>query len=375
MNQQTMQNLTLFDLLARSWRCPSAIADLCFSADGSTVAFTSVDGTVAIAAVADQEPPESRIRVSGDLGQMTIRPRERPPVPLIASAAFGDGDAPLAAYLHSGFLIGTAAGEVVHLTADGDVAETLIKIEGPVVAIDHSARTAVTAVSDGHDVFLSRNRGDVARLEHAATSLTGALAFSPDGRRLACGSSNGLSIWAIEGPASLIRDFSFPARPTSIRWSGYGTWLACGLEAGGFALIGLADGLTDTVAGFPSPVRTVCWSPPANALLASGAFRIAGWSMTAPPLDGETAGALETGRAGLVLVETVAAHPQKKLVAAGYANGRITVAQIGGRDELLVRPLGSGVTALAWSADGRHLAAGMVDGTVAIITFPAQMFK
>ncbi|MEI9405817.1 hypothetical protein [Mesorhizobium argentiipisi] len=87
MNQQTMQNLTLFDLLARSWRRPSAIADLCFSADGLTVAFTSVDGTVAIAAVADQEPPESRIRVSGDLGQTTIRPREKPPVPLIASAA------------------------------------------------------------------------------------------------------------------------------------------------------------------------------------------------------------------------------------------------------------------------------------------------
>ena len=87
MNQQTMQNLTLFDLLARSWQRPSAIADLRFSADGSTVAFTSVDGTVAIAAVADHEPPESRIRVSDDLGQTTIRPREKPPVPLIATAA------------------------------------------------------------------------------------------------------------------------------------------------------------------------------------------------------------------------------------------------------------------------------------------------
>ncbi|TPM24222.1 WD40 repeat domain-containing protein [Mesorhizobium sp. B2-3-5] len=375
MNQQMMQNLTLFELLARSWRRPSAVAALCFSADDSTVAFTSVDGTVAIAAVADQEPPESRIRVSGDLGQTTIRPREKPPVPLIASAAFGDGDPPLVAYLRSGFLVGTAAGEAVHLTAGGEVAETLVKIEGPIVAIDHSARTAVTAVSDGHDVFLSRNRGDVARLERNVTSSTHAVAFSPGGRRLACGLGNGLSIWAVEGPASLIRDFSLPARPISIRWSGDGTWLACGLETGGFGLISPADGLTAIVAGFPSPVRAVCWSAPANALLASGAFRIAGWSMTAPPLDGETAGALETGRAGLVLVETVAAHPQKKLVAAGYANGRITVAQIGGRDELVIRSLGSGITALAWSGDGRHLAAGMVDGTAAIITFPVQMFK
>ena len=161
----------------------------------------------------------------------------------------------------------------------------------------------------------------------------------------------------------------------SIRWSRDGIWLACGLEAGGFALVSLAEGRADIVAGFPSPVRTVCWSQPANALFASGAFRIAGWSMTAPPVGGETSGVLETGRAGLVLVEAVAAHPEKKLIAAGYANGRITIAQIGGRDELLVRPLGSAVTALAWSGDGRHLAMGSVDGTAAIVTFPAQMFK
>jgi WD40 repeat protein len=370
-----MQNLTLFDLLARSWRRPSPIADLRFSGDGSTVAFTCVDGTVAIATVADHEPPESRIRVSNDLGQTTIRPREKPPVPLIATAAFGDGDVPLAAYARSGFLVGAASGEVLHLTADGEAAACLVKIDGPVVAIDHSARTDTIAISNGHDVLLSRGQGDAVKLKHATTSSTDALAFSPGGRRLACGLGEGLSIWSVEGDAALIRDVAFPARPVSIRWSSDGTWLACGLETGGFALVSLADGRTGIVAGFPSPVRTVCWSQPANGLFASGAFRIAGWSMAAPPLDGETSGALETGRAGLVLVETVATHPEKKLIAAGYANGRITVAEIGARDELLVRPLGSAVTALAWSGDGRHLAVGAVDGTAAIVTFPAQMFK
>lgn len=375
MNQRAIQNLTLFDLLARSWRRPSAVADLRFSADGSAVAFTCVDGTVAIAAVADQEPPESRIRVSGDLGQSTIRPREKLPAPLIATAALGDGDVPLASYLRSGFLVGTAAGEAVHLSADGNVLETLVKIDGPVVAIDHSDQAALTAVSNGHDVFLSRGGGDAVRLRHGTTSSTEAIAFSPDGRHLACGFDDGLSIRALEDGATPTRDISLPARPLSMRWSGGGIWLACGLETGGFALVGMTDGRADIVAGFPSPVRTVCWSLPENALFASGAFRIAGWSMTAPPLDGETSGALETGRAGLVPVETVAAHPKKKLIAAGYANGRITIAQIGARDELLIRPLGSPVTALAWSGDGLHLAVGTVDGTAAIITFPAQMFK
>ncbi|WP_254023072.1 WD40 repeat domain-containing protein [Mesorhizobium ventifaucium] len=375
MNQHAIQNLTLFDLLARSWRRPSAVADLRFSADGSTVAFTCVDGTVAIAAVADQEPPESRIRVSGDLGQTTIRPREKLPAPLIATAVLGEGDVPLASYHQSGFLVGTAPGEAVHVTADGNVMEALVKIDGPIVAIDHSPRTAMTAVSNGQDIFLSRGQGDASRLRHGPTPSTDALAFSPDGRRLACGRDNGLSIRAVDGDAAPIRELSFSARPVSIRWSGDGTWLACGLEAGGFALVRAVDGRTDIVAGFPSPVRTLCWSLPENALFASGAFRIAGWSMTFPPLDGDTSGALETGRAGLVPVETLAAHPEKKLIAAGYANGRITIAQIGARDELLVRPLGSAVTALAWSGDGRHLAVGAVDGTAAIVTFPAQMFK
>ena len=375
MNQQTMQNLTLFDLLARSWQRPSAIADLRFSADGSAVAFTSVDGTVAIAAVADHEPPESRIRVSNDLGQTTIRPREKPSVPLIATAAFSDGDVPLAAHAHSGFLVGAASGEALPLTAGGEVAEPLVKIDGPIVAMDYSARGTLTAVSNGKDVFLSSGQGDAVKLKHATTSSIDALAFSPGGRHVACGLDEGLSIWSVEGDAALIRDISLSSRPVSIRWSGDGRWLACGLETGGFALISLADGRADIVAGFPSPVRTVCWSAPANALFASGAFRIAGWSMTAPPFGGETSGALETGRAGLVLVEAVAAHPEKMLIAAGYANGRIIVAQIGSRDELLVRPLGSAVTALAWSGDGRHLAMGTVDGTAAIVTFPAQMFK
>ncbi|RUU45422.1 WD40 repeat domain-containing protein [Mesorhizobium sp. M6A.T.Ce.TU.002.03.1.1] len=375
MNQHAIQNLTLFDLLARSWRRPSAIADLRFSADDSTVAFACVDGTVAIAAVADQEPPQSRIRVSGDLGQTTIRPREKFPLPLIATAVLGDGDVPLANYLSSGFLVGTAAGEAVHLAADGNVMETLVKIDGPVVAVDHSPRTAITAVSNGQDVFLARGQGDAVRLRHGTTPSTDALAFSPGGRRLAHSLDDGLSIWMVDGDTTLIRDIAFSARPISIRWSGDGTWLACGLEAGGFALVCIADGRTCIIAGFPSPVRTVCWSLPENALFASGAFRIAGWSMTAPPLDGEISGALETGRAGLVPVETVAAHPEKKLIAAGYANGRITIAQIGARDELLVRPLGSAVTALAWSSDGQHLAVGTVDGTAAIVTFPASMFK
>lgn len=372
MNQHAMQTLTLFDLLARSWQRPSAVTGLRFSADGSAVAFAGADGTVAIAATADREAPDSRIRVSGDLGQTSIRPRENPPAPLIATASLGDGAVPLAAQARSGFLVGSDGGEVLPLGCDGEIGEPLLRTDGPVIALDRAAQAGVVAAGGEHGCALWRAAGDTRTM--ALDRPLSALALSPDGRRVALGLGDGLSVRATQGSGAA-RQILLPARPISIGWSGDGTWLACALETAGFALVNMADGRTDIVPGFPAPVRTLCWSEPANALFAAGAFRIAGWSMTAPPFGGETAGALETGRAGMVPVEVVAAHPQKKLVAASHANGRITVAQIGTREEIAVRPLGGAVTALAWSDDGRHLAIGSADGTAAIITFPDQMFK
>jgi hypothetical protein len=126
---------------------------------------------------------------------------------------------------------------------------------------------------------------------------------------------------------------------------------------------------------FPGPVRKLDWSQAAHAFFASGAYRIAGWSMDKPALSDSASGALATGQAGFVMVATVAAHPVKDLVAAGYANGRVAVARIGSTEELTVREAGGPVTALLWSADGRHLAVGDALGSAAVVTFPNEVFK
>ena len=77
-----------------------------------------------------------------------------------------------------------------------------------------------------------------------------------------------------------------------------------------------------------------------------------------------------------MVVERVAAHPSRDLIAAGYANGQVGVMRLGQRDELLVRQDGGGaVTALAWSPDGEHLALGTADGLAAVVSFPPHLFK
>ncbi|MQT14807.1 WD40 repeat domain-containing protein [Segnochrobactrum spirostomi] len=361
-----------YDLLARTWRCPAPVTALAFAGDGSAVAFALADGTVAITATADEEAPDRRIRVSADIGRATIRPRRDPLPPL--TLVPGDGSAPLIAPgAGAEFLLGTAAGAVLTLSATGIAGETALAFDRPVTALDRNGATGTVAASDGETLLFSDDPRDPGAIRGAAGSAIGCLALSPDGGLVAIAEDRALTVSDLAGAAPFV--VTLPARPTAIAWRGDGRWIAAPMIEGGFALIDLAGRTSSVVGGFPAPVQTVAFSGPAKALVASGAFRVAGWSMETPPVGDARQGALETGRRGFVAVDRVAAHPKRKLVAAAYENGQILVAQIGKPDELIVRPAGASVTAMEWSADGRELAFGASDGTAALIGFPPQMFK
>ena len=353
------RTLTLFDLLARSWQVAGAVADLRFDAAGTALAVATAAGTVALAAVADAEPPEKRLRVSGDLGQTTIRPRGGSPAPLTLLTGLADAAPPIAAAGGSGFLAGGGDGRVLRLAPDGSTAPTPVALEGPVRALDGSPLGTIAAA-------------DAASLVHDGTTLLRedvvSLAFAPDGRRLAVAQGDSVAILCGDGGAS---DVALPAAGP-MRWRADGGWLAVSLGSAGLGLVDPAGGRSATVGGFPAPVRDLAWSAAADALVAAGAFRIAAWDGSRFPTTDRP---LVTGHPGLVPLTAVACHPSRRLVAAGYANGQVVMAEIGGRDELLLRQSGAEVTALAFSPDGRHLAIGDAAGTAAIATFPPQMFK
>ena len=79
MDQPNLAPPTLFDLLARHWHRPCAIASLAFNADQSAVAFDGVDGSLAIAAMADPEPPAKRVRTSIETARAHPAARETHP--------------------------------------------------------------------------------------------------------------------------------------------------------------------------------------------------------------------------------------------------------------------------------------------------------
>jgi WD40 repeat protein len=366
MNQQTIPNVTLFDLLARNWQRPAPVRQLCFNEDDTILAIGSADGAVALARIGDNEPPESRIAV--DNGQTTISPRQGNPSPLI-STRIQEGAA-LSAYRDGTFLVSTRSGELLHVTLSGEIAGKVLSDRTPITAFAHSHAADLTAVVVRRRLRLQSGEAQSTR-EVDLGELAAVLAsISDDGGLIALAGPDRLSIRRIEDDSGPLWETGLSSPPLSFEWSADGRWLGCGLQTGGLCLLDAKTGESIVFGDFPGPVGTVDWSEAANTVVASGAYRIAGWSVTAAP-----AKALATGRAGFVMVEAVAVHPAKALVAAGYANGRIAVAEIGSPEELTIRDIGGPVTALQWSASGRYLAAGDASGNAAIITFPNEIFK
>ncbi|MFS8056183.1 WD40 repeat domain-containing protein [Rhizobium sp. BR 317] len=366
MNQQTIPNVTLFSLLARNWGRPAPIRQLCFNGDDTALAICSADGAVALARLGDNEPPESRITI--DNGQTTISPRQGNPSPLI-STRIQEGDG-LSAYRGDSFLVSTASGELLHLARSGEIESKVLSDRTPIDAFAHNPATDLTAVVVRRRLRLQSGEPPPSRDVELGDLAPRLVSISDDGALIALSGRDRLSVRRTADASKPLCEISLSSQPQSLKWSPDGRWLGIGQQTGGLCLLDVDGGESIAFSEFPGPIRSIDWSPTVNTVIASGAYRIAGWSM------GTTlAKALATGRAGFVMVETVAAHPVKTLVAAGYANGRIAIAGIGSPDELTIRDSGGAVTALRWSASGRYLAAGDALGNAAIITFPNEIFK
>jgi WD40 repeat protein len=366
---------TLFDLLARQWQRPSGIATIAFNADQSAIAFAGEDGSLALVAMADAEAPATRVRTSIETGRSSIRPREKPVRPAVVVGPVDDRAPLLAPYRRSSFAVSDRDGKILSITPRGQIAPFATRLHGRATALATHVATGRIAWAGGGQIALAAQEeiGSPTPFRHAR--IVTALAFSPDGAQLAASDTAGVSLWRCDRdspPAEL----AFAGAPMGVAWSPDGHWLACPLEEEGFQLLRLADDAGGAVLGYPTPTRSLAWSGPGQALVTAGAYRVAAWSMAAPPLTDAAAGALQTGRPGLVVVEQVAAHPSRDLIAAGYANGQVSIMRLGQRDEMLVRQDGKGaVTALVWSPDGEHLALGTADGLAAVVSFPPHLFK
>lgn len=376
MNRVNPADSTLFSLIGRQWHLGAGVAGMAVNTNESAVAFALNDGAIALVPAADPEPPDTRIRISVENGRSTIHPRQADVEPPRETGPLATGPVPISPFRRSDFLTGDADGRLYVITAQAASTPLDLALDGPVVAIDHHAGTARTVCASATTVQVLSDIYAGAQIPVDPSTPVVAIAFSPDGSDLAVAHGNRLSIWHLAETPTCRRTFDLSAPARAVSWNPEGAWIACPVQDAGLYLLRLADEGSVRLTDYPAPVRTIAWNRNARALATSGAFRIAAWSLETPPFDDPGTGVLPTGRPGLVPLEAVATHPDRALVAAGYANGQVSIAQIGKPDELMLFPDGHGsVTSLIWTESGRYIAFGTDDGTIAVADLPSALFK
>ncbi len=206
--------------------------------------------------------------------------------------------------------------------------------------------------------------GKLKTLDHPST-VTG-LAFDAKGKRLAVSHYNGASLWFVSSQSG---------KPRVLAWKGSHTGVAIHPAADAVvtamqenALHGwrLADEQHMRMTGYPAKPESLGFTRNGKYLASSGADAIVLWPffgggpMGKPPL--------EMAQIEGVLCTRVACHPKEEVVAAGYIDGSVVMAQIGTQKIVVIAErCGQAVSALAWSGDGARLAFGTEAGKAILV--------
>jgi WD40 repeat protein len=315
----------------------------CFDARGEVAAFGLGDGSVHLA---PRDVGGDWARVDAHDGAVMAL------APDVASA---------------GFLSAGDDGVLARISDAGDVA-SLFSAGGKWIeqlAVFAEARGGLIACAAGKTAYLLDAAGQKLKMLGHPSTVTG-LAFDGKGKRLAASHYNGASVWFTQSKTD---------NPRVLEWKGSHTGVAVHPAAEAVvtamqenALHGwrLDDGQHMRMTGYPAKPESLGFTRNGKWLASSGADAIVLWPFFGGGPMGKAP--VELAQIEGVLCTRVACHPKEEVVAAGYADGSVVMAQIGTRKLVVVaEPGGVPVSALAWSPDGGRLLFGTEGGLAALV--------
>ena len=268
----------------------------------------------------------------------------------------------------AGFVTGGDDGRLCRIALDGTV-RTLAEagrkwVEQ--VATHPGEKGGLIAGAVGKTVLLFDAAG--AKLKELAhpSSVTG-IAFDAKGKRVACSHYNGASLWFVAARSD--------NPPRVLEWKG--SHIGIALHPEGEAVVtamqenalhgwSLPEGKHMRMSGYPGKTESLSFSRTGKWLATSGADAMVLWPFFGGGPMGKAPMELAGGDG--VLCTRVACHPREEIVAGGFADGLVVLADVNSSRILPIAPPGHGpVSALAWNATGSHLAIGTEQGFAAVV--------
>lgn len=270
----------------------------------------------------------------------------------------------LAADVATGFLTGGDDGRLMAVGADG-AAQELARYGSRWVehVAAHEAGVRTAAVGKALHVLDGAGK-PLKSLAHP--SAVGGVAIDAKGKRIAASHYNGASLWFVAAKEDKPRLLEWKGSHGAIAISPDGSHVVTAMQENSLHGWRLADGQHMRMSGYPSKTRSMSFTAKGRWLASSGADSVVLW----PFFGGGPMGKAPTELAGGdgVLCSAVACHPQHEVVAAGFGDGLVVLAEIGsGRVMPVAEPGHGAVSALAWSEDGTHLAFGTETGFAGIL--------
>ncbi|MCB8880921.1 WD40 repeat domain-containing protein [Acidisoma cellulosilytica] len=289
------------------------------------------------------------------------------------------------ALVHEGAVLGLAAdvlpGAVITGGDDGDFRR--VKPDGEAVTladlgskwVDHVATFApgrgrdkdvpILACTAGKQVHLFDARGQKLKvLEHPST-VTG-ISFDNRGKRIAASHYSGASLWFVAAKTDAPRRLEWKGSHIGVALHPDGESVVTSMQENALHGWRLTDSQHMRMSGYPTKPESISFSRSGRWLASSGADTIVVWPffgggpMGKPPV--------ELGGGANVIVSRVLFNPRSDMVAAGFADGRVVLADIESQRILPVAAPGNGaVTALAWNDSGSHLAFGTEHGYAGVV--------
>jgi WD40 repeat protein len=283
-----------------------------------------------------------------------------------ASIAAHDG-AVLAACADAkdGYLTGGDDGRFLRIAPDGTVTE--LASLGAMKWVEQVAahESGLRAASLGKQLHLFDAKGAKLKTLTHPSAVSG-IAFDAKGKRVAASHYNGASLWFVNSAEDKPKALEWKGSHSGIAISPDGTHVVTAMQENALHGWRLADGQHMRMSGYPTKTKSMAFTSKGRWLATAGAESVVLW----PFFGGGPMGKAPTELAGGddVICTTVACHPVHEVVAAGFEDGLVVMAEIASGKVVPIAAPGRGaISALRWDATGSRLAIGSETGFAALV--------